>query len=577
MKKEPRWFQKEAIKAVMLALKDGETPYLDLMCGLGKSFIMAVLTDKAMNQGLRVLQLVPGQELVTQNFNELLEYRGNKSGLGIVSAALQKQEGHAQAVVAMINSFVNKRFKFGKFDVLIIDECDLVTPDPKSMYQKVITHLKQLNPNLKIIGLTGSPYRMGIGAIENDSIYGKATFTKCVWSSTDHIHRLIEEGYLSRIESISSDIHADMDRVRVNSNGDYDTELMSVKFDEIISHAVPDMIDKFNHYRIKTALIFASSIANSKRIITEYKAITGLDNMRIVHGEMDKHEREKILKWLKNDPGNRYIVNVGILTRGYNYPQLDCVVFMRATKSLQLYIQCVGRAIRPHDEKDCGYVIDYGTNIERLGPIDDITPPKPKQERGESPKKQCTAKIDNRAGITKIIKEIEHKRKYGDDCNYPNILSAKNCALCGAEFIPDEESPGNYSMRTKAEILRMRRESKYVKHDIKYVYFEPKVSKSGHLMALAKLINFDNITVHTVFLCLEHPGQAQGLAHRFIKSWLKNPAHFDELKQDGLNVENFLLLVQDDAILSKYFKKIKSITIEPQGSITNLVEIEYAI
>lgn len=575
MKSTLRWYQKEAILAIMQGLKEGEVPYVDLLCGLGKSRVMAYLTDKAMNQGLRVLQLVPGQELVTQNFNELLEYRGNKSGLGIVSAALQKQEGHAQAVVAMINSFVNKRFDFGKFDVLIIDECDLVTPGHKSMFQKVIIHLKNLNPNLKIIGLTGSPYRTGIGAIENDSIYGKATFTKCVWSSTPHLHRLIEEGYLSRIESISSDIHADMEKVRVNSNGDYDTELMSVKFDEIIDHAVPDMIDKFNHYNIKTALIFASSIANAKRIISTYISLTGLDNMRLVHGEMDKSEREKILNWLKNSEGNRYIVNVGILTRGYNYPQLDCVVFLRATKSLQLYVQCVGRAIRSHDEKDCGYVIDYGTNIERLGPIDDIKPPKPKEEKGDAPRKQCTAKIDNRQGIKKIIKEVEYNRNHGDDCNYPNILSAKNCALCGAEFIPDEESPGNYSMRTKAEILRMKKESKYVKHDIKYLYFEPKVSKSGHLMALMKLVNFDNITVHTVFLCLEHPGQAAGLAHRFIKSWLKDSSHFDELKQDGLNVENFLLLVQDDDILDRYFKKIKSITIEPSGSLTNLVEVEY--
>lgn len=564
MKHELRWYQKEAIRAVLIALKEGKTPYIDLFCGLGKSLIMAVLTDKALKQGLRVLQLVPTQELCEQNFNEAVGYIDDKHKLGMVCASLNKHQGHKQAVVAMVNSFVNKRFKYGVFDVLIIDECDLVSPDPKSMYQKIIKTLREFNPNLKIIGLTGSPYRMGIGALENDSIKGKATFTDCVWSSTPHLSRLIKEGYLSEIVSISGDIQADLSKVRVNSSGEYDSELMAVKFDEIIDHAVPDFILKLAHYDIKTALIFASNLANARHIITRYKQETGLDNIRLVSGETEKSERRRTLEWLKHAPGQRLIVNVGVLTRGYNYTGLDCVIFLRATQSLSLYVQCVGRVIRSHDDKEFGYVIDYGTNIARLGAIDDIKPPEPKKKRSEMPKKTCTSIIDRRDGIVKEIKEVTHRRKFQEYCGYQNTLSAKKCDLCGAFFIPDESTEGKYSMRTHAEILKMKREEKQIKHEVKYVFFQAKISRSGHLMVDMNVVNNDNIIVHNHFLCLDHPGFAKQQAHRFIKQWMRDPSHFDELVQEGLTTESFIDLVNDDDILSRYFKNIKSILLEPR-------------
>jgi DNA repair protein RadD len=168
--------------------------------------------------------------------------------------------------------------------------------------------------------------------------------------------------------------------------GDYDTQKMGVKFAEICSDAVKDMRVKFEAYNIKTALIFASNIENAEMILSEWN---DSETMRIVHGKMTEPERRAAIHWIKKGHGNRYIVNVGVLTTGFNHAALDCVVLMRATKSTGLYVQMVGRVLRAHDDKKKGYLIDYGTNIERLGRVDGGIKAKTHKKKGNAPTKLC--------------------------------------------------------------------------------------------------------------------------------------------------------------------------------------------
>jgi superfamily II DNA or RNA helicase len=126
----------------------------------------------------------------------------------------------------------------------------------------------------------------------------------------------------------------------------------------------------------------------------------------------------------------------------------------------------VGRVIRPHDDKLHGYLIDYGTNIERLtyGGIENIIVPVVNTKQEKAPTKECIATNE------------------GIYCGEQNNLSAKKCKKCGAEFISENED-GKYSMRTKAEALKAKQEETFT-YDVHNVYFEERKSKDDTPMII---------------------------------------------------------------------------------------------
>ena len=573
-----RDYQKQAVLSIINDWKNGETPYANLITGSGKSLVLAEITRRALALGYRVLQLVPTKELCSQNYQELVNHCGFSNEYGIVCSQLGKQQFDRKAVIAMVDSFLTKRFKCGAFDVVLIDECDLVGYDPKSKFRKILDALIQRNPSIRIAGVTGSPYRMGTGLLENDHpTHGKSIFTNRCFCTDELIPEMIQQGFLSHIESISGDIQADLSDVKLNSIGEYNTEIMAAKFNAIIPHAVRDMVVKINTYAMSTVLVFASNIANAELIIEEYKEVTGLNNIRMVSGKSEKKsDRTKNIDWFSNSPGQRILVNVGLLTRGYNYRALDCVVFMRSTMSLSLYVQIVGRVIRSHEDKDQGYIIDYGGNIERFGAIDQIKPPEPKKKKGKAVKKECF-NVANEL-LVKEINEQTYTLIPGQKCGYMNHASAKICKLCDAEFIPDPDAPGKYSMRSHAEILALKEAKKEQTHEVTDVFFDTYTGKQGVPMLKVKFYNAEK-NLHNQFLCLDHQGYARQQAIKLLKSWAHNPEHINELhKEKMLNVASMLDLMSDCDIIDRYFRKVSSITLKPvpDTKYKELVKIEFS-
>lgn len=546
MKKTPRYYQDEAYTALAKAavtpgsgINGFEIPYVNMATGTGKSLVSAMLTDKVLRQGGRVLQLVPTKELCQQNYEEAWHYVSAPEKLGICCAKLDRYQVDRQAVIATQTSFLRRAETSGKVNLCIIDECDLVSPEPETTYQKIVRALLSLNPAMKIVGLTATPYRMDQGMIHNDCLKGKALFTQQVYE-TD-IPRLIQEGYLSHVESISGEVEADLTGVAL-SGQDYNVEQMGVKFDAIVVEAVADMKLKFAAYGIKTALIFASTLANARHILSEW----GNDDLRIVYGDMPNGERHKVINWIKHNDGNRYIVNVGVLTTGFDYRALDCVALFRATKSLRLYVQMCGRVIRSHEEKELGYVLDYGSNIERHGPIDRTIPPQTKKKKGEAPTKPCLL------------------------CNTLNPISARKCKECEAEFVVDNET-GLYQMRSKAQILAAKIEAETETIAIEGVVWAKSYSKKESLPMLKGLFYDDwGTLVHTHYICLDHPGYAGKKAQDFIVNLFKNVSDYYELGQAGVTVENLYYLLNNE---EHYFYKITSITIRPQQNNTKFKEL----
>lgn len=544
MKKRPRYYQKDAATALVRSMQKGQIPYANLCTGSGKSLVSAMLTNWMPKQGGRVLQLVPTKELCEQNYREAFEYVDSPGDIGICCSGLNKFDIHKRCVISTSNSFLNRRATSGLFSLCVIDEAHLVTPDPDSTYRKIIRSLKRINPDMLICGMTATPYRMDQGRLEDVCFKGDPLFTHCVYESD--IPRLISEGYLSHVESISGDIEIDTSDLKM-SGTDYNTEQMGVKFDAIVSDAVADMRAKFKLYNIKTSFIFASTLANARHILQEW----GDDStMRIVHGEMSHSERSSTIKWARHGDGSRHIVNVGILTTGVDFPALDCVALMRATASLSLYIQMCGRVIRAHDDKEKGYVLDYGTNIERHGPIDATLPPKKKTRRGDAPKKVCLL------------------------CNTVNILSAKFCKDCGAQFISESEE-GRYSMRSKAEILAAKSIESY--HEISEVIPMLCYSRSGKYAgtSMVKLKFHEGFRlVHEEYLMLDHPGGIANKSKVFLRDMFKNEKDFYRLGEDGHSVENALIILENH---QEYLKTVKSIvTVKEEGDkYKRLVRVVY--
>ena len=541
MKKTLYPHQLEAVEAVRGAIKAGETPYLDLCVSFGKSLVMAHISNECIKRGGRVLQITPTQELCSQNALEAIEYIDSPEKLGILCAGLNKKQTLSDLIVCTYGSMLSNRTRCGAFDIVLIDECQTVNPNPDTSIQKILKSLLRLNPKMKTIGFSGSPYRLDQGMLHMDCIKGPAFFTSCAYVSD--ISWMIKEGYLSHVESISGNVQADMSGVKM-SGGDFNNEMQGVKFDAIASAGVDDMREKFAEFNIKTAVIFASTVKNARHIASLWH---NQDEIRVLTGDTGKAERKQLIQWLKSGEANRYVVNVGILTTGFNFPALDCVTFFRATTSLSLYVQCVGRVIRAHKDKSIGYVLDYGSNIERLGPIDKTLPPRTPKRRSDAPKKICDITLDS-----------------GIICNTINILSAKKCKSCGAHFMSENED-GKYSMVSAAEILAKQEAQKVVNIDIYSTEIIKAFSrKDGTEMIKIKLFDEDISCVYEHYLCLDHKGFARDNSRRFLRSMFKNQADYFKLGIAGLSVDNVIKLMQDPDIYDNFFRIIKSIKIKPQ-------------
>jgi len=547
MKKELRYFQTEAIDAILDSLKRGETPYINAVTGFGKSLVMAEITRRAMLKNKRVLQLVPNHTLCVQNYEQTFTHVDNKNSIGICCAKLSKYQTTRQTVIATQTSFLKRRATSGSFDFLLVDEADLVSPDPSTTYQKIIKSLQRINPKMMIIGLTGSPYRPDQGQLHDQVKEGVRIFSECCYESD--IPRLINEGYLSSVKTLNTHVHVDLDGVRLNSSGEYDQNQAGVKFDAIIVDAVKDFKQLFDENDIKTSLIFASTVANGQRIVDEYG---NNDECKLAHGNLSKHERDNLIKWLKKGAGKRYLVNVGLYTRGFDFPQLESIVMLRATTSLRLYIQIIGRLLRTHDEKDHGFLCDYGSNVERFGPIDNITPPKLPKKKGDVPKKLCLAIVEE----TVVFEGLTYRK--GDECGYPNLLSAKSCKVCKAEFVSTSED-GKYTMKTKGEILKAKIDAETYTYTVDRVTFEKDYRrKDQEEMIKINFIDEMGLIFHNEYMVLK---DMRGKS--MLLKMMKKPEDYPLIASapGGVCVDNILLLFY--SAYEKYFKKFEIITLAP--------------
>lgn len=385
-----RHYQQDALNAVYeyLASEPGN-PLVVIPTGGGKTPIIATICRDAAECGKRVLVLTHVKELLTQSAEKLRLVAPDLS-FGVYCAGLGQKECADQIVLASIQSAYRRAKQLGAFDLVIIDEAHRVPEDEKSMYRLLLRDLQSVNPQVRLIGFTATPYRLDAG-----DIYGQenSLFHHVVYEVS--ILQLIEQGYLCKLTQVACRAQIDLAGVHVR-NGEYIMEEVEERaLDELHLRAACEEIVARAHDR-NSILVFSPGCRHAERVEIKLNQL-GIGS-RLVHHRTPKAERDELVKDFR-EGRLRCLVNVELFTIGFDAPNVDCIVLLRPTLSASLYYQMVGRGLRIYPEKRDCLVLDFAGNIARHGPLDRLrqksfdaelssSPPWPDDEEEEALEEQ---------------------------------------------------------------------------------------------------------------------------------------------------------------------------------------------
>ena len=357
-----RAYQAEAVSACYrsLAERDGN-PCIVMPTGAGKTPIIAQICADAVAWGERVVVLAHVKELLLQTLDKI-KIMAPDLPVGVYSAGLNSRDTGHPVIVAGIQSVWRRAEELGPRSLIIIDEAHLISPDDESRYQIFFEDLRAINPDVRVIGLTATPYRLGTGAL-----CGPDETLNHICHET-RIQPLIAGGFLSRLVLRGSDLgaRADLSGVSVRG-GEYVAAELSdaASAPSVIAAATADITAKT--IGRKSVLVFAVDIAHGEKVLESM--MEAGHNVAMVTGDTPSPERSLMLEQFKAGK-IRYLINVMVLTTGFDAPNVDCVVMLRPTLSPGLYYQMVGRGFRTAPNKTNCLILDCAGNIMRHGPVD---------------------------------------------------------------------------------------------------------------------------------------------------------------------------------------------------------------
>lgn len=370
-----RPYQREAVAAATSFIhKCFEPCVIEAATGAGKSLIVseiALWLNQKSNK--KVLCLAPSKELTEQNAEK---YRSYGFSASLWSASVGRKEMLHDVVFGTPQSVLNSIEKFtSQYAAVIVDEAHRTTETIK----KIICSIREHNPRLRVIGLTATPYRMGSGYIyqyddENNPIAEDEArdpyYTKLVYKIT--AQDLIKQGFLTQpFADVALIDKYKTDHLVVNSRHQFDSEEVKLVFEgrgRLTSKIVADVVN--NSVGSMGVMFFAATINHANEIMESLPPSAA----RMVTGDTKKKEREIIINQFKRREF-KYLVNVSVLTTGFDAPHVDVIAILRATESAALLQQIIGRGLRLHEEKPACLVLDYAGNIERHGLEDDLFSP----------------------------------------------------------------------------------------------------------------------------------------------------------------------------------------------------------
>jgi superfamily II DNA or RNA helicase len=398
-----RPYQERAINEAKRAIIEGNKRLI--LCkptGAGKTITFTAICKSAMEKGSTVL-------IVTDRTELLMQAGGALNAFGMKPEQIKPGKEpdflNPNLYTAMAETLKRRLKKdaryqnlMKRFDIIIFDEAH------KQVFNRLFEYISD---KTIVIGATATPYRdRGMRPLieDYDTIIEPVT-----------ISSLIDEGYLAYPRTFNNPV--DLSQVKMKGR-DYDTEAMGREYSR--QKVWAGVIENYNRITPgKKALLFASNIKGSIEMCEQLQA-AGLPAKHL-DGTARNFERTKTLAWYRNTPG-AILCNVGLFTTGFDAPETEVVILYRATKSLPLFLQMVGRGSRVvPGKKEEFFILDFGDNTREHGLWEtdrewSLHPPKKRSKKQDaSPVKECP------------------------ECQYMMHTAVRSCPECGYEFVKSEE------------------------------------------------------------------------------------------------------------------------------------------
>jgi DNA repair protein RadD len=456
----------------------------------GKTPIMAsICNDSVGAWGGRVLILAHVKELLEQTADKLRIVCPEIS-FGVYSAGLKRRDTTHSVIVAGIQSVYRRACELDSFDLVMVDEAHLIPPEGDGMYRQFLADARVINPNVRIIGFTATPFRMKTGPIcSPDGILNHICFEVGV-------RELIRDGFLSPLITKAGINKADFDRLHVRGGEFVADEVEDLMDDDrLVAAACGETVGYTGDRR--AVLIFASGIKHGQHIVRVLADEHGIE-CGFVTGETPTKERDTVLGRFRCGE-LKYLCNVNVLTTGFDAPHIDCVALVRPTISPGLYYQMVGRGFRLHPSKQNCLVLDFGGNVMRHGPVDNLTIKPAGNGDGQAPVKECP------------------------ECMSLVAAGYSRCPDCGYEFPPPERKK-HEAKATEAGILSGQvTDVEYDVHDISYSVHTKRDAgpDAPKTMRVSYRVGFNHW--QSEFICFEHDGYARQKAEAWWRRRSPDP------------------------------------------------------
>lgn len=471
-----RDYQQLAINAIFdyFSKHDG-SPIIVMPVGSGKSLTIAEFMRQAneLYAGTKFIVLTHVAELLTQNADELAN-QWPEASVSFYSDTLKQKDLSGDIIFAGVQSIYKKAFDLRHApDLILIDECHTISPDGDSMYRKFFEDMRIINPHIKIIGFTGTPFRPGYGMLHKGK---NALFTHIAYEIP--MLELINRKHLCVITTPEGGMQNKMDTTGLDKRlGDFIVSQMSKKFDyaELTKSCIDEVI--FYGQDRKKWLIFTIDIEHCGHVLEEVRS-RGI-SAEMIHSKTPTMERNAIVDRYKNG-ALQCLVNVAVFTTGFNNQAIDLLVFMRPIRSPVLYIQCAGRGMRTFPGKDDCLLLDFGGVVDELGPIDQVRIKEPKGDgEGEAPMKTC------------------------ESCGAVCPAGCAECPECG-ELFPDN-GPNINTKASDAAVLSPQLKSKKIEVSRASYYRHKKVGSPDSI----RVDYLCGLETYREWVCLEHTGYAR--------------------------------------------------------------------
>lgn len=360
-----RPYQEQAVKKMLWGLTLEGNDLVVMAQGAGKTHVIAEFVKR---YGKSILILVPSKELLEQNLEKLTAIIPDS--VGVYSASMNSKE-IKPITIGTIQSVYKNPELFNQYRVVLVDECDLI--DPKNL-DGMYTSFFQAIGNPKVIGLTATPFRLGV----NYERWGRSNWmvnsihvTKMImrikpffWSrvlDVVNVKDLQDAGFLGKLDykEMSLVKHDEIPTNKTQSEFDLGA------FEEMVCNdytSIGNFISELEK-KHKKILVFCSSVEQAN-------ALSGhVFLSRVITAETTKKARERGIEDFRHG-SCQTLFGVGIFTVGFNVPEIDAIVVLRPTKSLRLWTQVIGRGTRLSEGKTHCTVYDLVDNTRNLGRLE---------------------------------------------------------------------------------------------------------------------------------------------------------------------------------------------------------------